>query len=65
MEALSFEPPDGYNVRISSEVLLLRGMGFWGQPFDQKDSPRGFTEIDRTTHYLCVEITFALLEMNK
>lgn len=51
VEALSFGLLDGYNERISLEMLLLRGMGFGGQPFDQKDSPRGFTEIGRTTHY--------------
>lgn len=40
------------------------GMGFWGRPVDQEDSPGESTGLHGATHHRCVEITLALSEMN-
>ena len=53
----------GYDKHISSKMLLLHRMDFWDRPFDQEDSPRGFTGLHGAAYLGCVEIIAALLEM--
>jgi len=65
VKALAMELLDEYDTHISSKMLLLRGAGFWAQPFDQEDTPRGFTGLHGAAYFGCLEITVALLEANK
>ena len=64
-KALALKLLDGYEKHISSKILLLRGVRFWSQPFDQEDIPRGFTGLHGAAYFGCEEITIALLETNK
>ena len=56
---------DRYDKHISSKMLLLHGTSFFDRPFDQDDTPRGFTGLHGAAYLGCMEITVALLEMNK
>jgi len=54
-----------YDKHISSKMLLLRGVGLWNPPLDREGTPRGFTGLHAAAYLGCVEITAALLELNK
>ena len=56
---------DGYDKHIAAKMLILHRMSIWDQPFDQEDCPIGFTGLHGAASLGCVEITVALLEMNK
>ena len=65
VKTLALELLDGYDKHISSKMLLLHRMSIWDQPFDQEDCPTGFTGLHGAAYFGCVEITVALLEMNR
>ena len=65
VKRLALELLDGYDKHISSKMLLLCGMGSCDRPLDREDSPRGFTGLHCAAYLGCVEITVALLELNK
>ena len=64
VKALALKLLDEYDKHISSKIQLLRGVGFWAQPFDQEDTPRGFTGLHGAAYFGYLEITVALLETN-
>ena len=64
VKALALELLDGYDNHISSKIQLLRGVKFWGQPFDQENIPRGFTGLHGAAYFGCLEIIVTLLETN-
>ena len=67
VKVLALTPPDGYDKHISSKMLLSSNpaMFGWGRLFDREDCPTGFTGLHGAAYLGCVEITIALLEMNK
>jgi len=65
VKRLALKLLDGYDQHISSKMLLINGMGSWDRPLDRKDDPRGFTGLHCAAYLGCVEITVALLELNK
>jgi len=64
VKRLALELLDGYDRHISSKILLLHRMDSWDRPFDQEDSPRGFSGVHAAAYLGCPEITGALLEMD-
>ena len=65
VKMLALKLLDGYDKHISSKMLLLRGESALDLPFDQNDTPRGFTGLHGAAYLGCMEIAVALLEMNK
>jgi len=65
VKTLALKLLDGYDKHISSQVLLFREMRALGLPFDQDDTPVGFTGVHGVAYFGCVEIAVALLEMSK
>jgi len=62
---LALELLNKYDEHISSKMLLLHGMDNWDRPFDQEDSPGGFSGLHGAAYLGCEEITVALLGTNK
>jgi len=56
---------DGYDKHISSKILLLHGVRYCDQLFDEEDTPRGFTGLHGAAYFGCAEIIVVLLETNK
>jgi len=65
VKRFALELLDRYDKHISSKMLLLCGMGSCDRPLDREDSPRGFTGLHCAAYLGCVEITVALLGLNK
>jgi len=65
VKMLALKLLDGYDKHISSKMLLLHRTSFFDRPFDQDDTPRGFTALHGAAYLGRMEITVALLEMNK
>jgi len=65
MKMLALKLLDRYDKHISSKMLLLHGMSVFDRPFDQDDTPPGFTGLHGVAYLGCVEIAVALLKMNK
>src|SRR5207302_5046852 len=65
VKMLALKLLDGYDKHISSKLLLLHGVGPRDRPFDREDTPRGFTGLHGAAYFGCVEITVALLGINK
>ena len=65
VKTLALKLLDGFDKHISSKILLLHGMQFQDRPFDEEDSPRGFSGLHCAAYLGYVEIIVALLETNK
>ena len=65
VKTLALKLLDGYDMHISSKILLLHRASEQGWPFDQDDTPRGFTGLHGAAYFGCVKIIVALLETNK
>jgi len=65
VKTLALKLLGGYDKHISSKMLLLHGENTLDLPFDQDDTPRGFTGLHGAAYLRCVEITAVSLEMNK
>ena len=65
VKTLALRLLDEYDKHISAKVLLLHGVGAQEQPFDQDDTPKGFTGLHGAAYFGCLEVVVALLEMNK
>ena len=65
VKMLALKLLDGYDKHISSKVLLLHRTSVFDRPFDQDDTPRGFTGLHGAAYFGCLEIAVALLKMNK
>ena len=57
VKTLALKLLNGYDKHISSKVVLLRGVRTEEQPFDQEDTPRGFTGLHGAAYFGCVEIS--------
>ena len=65
VKTLALKLLDGYDKHISSKILLLHEVSIWDWPFDIEDTPGGFTGLHGAAYHGCMEITAALLEINK
>jgi len=65
VKTLALELLDGYAKHISSKVLLLHGVRVEEQPLCEDGTPTGFTGLHGAAYFGCLELTVALLEMNK
>jgi len=63
VKTLALKLLGGYDKHISSKMLLLHGENTLDLPFDQDDTPRGFTGLHGAAYLGCVEITAVLLKM--
>ena len=65
VKTLTLKLLNGYDKRISSKVVLLRGVRAEEQPFDGEDTPTGFTWVHGAAYFGCVKITVASFEASK
>jgi len=65
VKTLALELLDGYDKHISSKILLLHGLGFWGWPHGIEDTPPGFTGIHCAAYFGSVGIVVAVLGTGK
>ena len=65
VKTLALKLLDGYDKHISSKVLLSHNEGAEEQEFNLDGNPTGFTGLHGAAYFGCLELTVALLAMNK